>query len=129
MASGAGGSGSGEDEAFYDQLSDEQLKRCSYARYAARRKRRVEERDAARLTEDERMRRSKIGEANKGRVPWNKGRKHTPGAGARAACCNGVSALKLDCARGAVVQASELCSRHAVTLTAGRDTLSLLGTN
>lgn len=28
----------------------------------------------------ERMRRIRIGLANKGRVPWNKGRKHTPGS-------------------------------------------------
>jgi hypothetical protein len=88
--SGSGGSGSGgddggggeasHDEAYYDGLSDAELKKVSYTRYAERRKRRVEERDAARLTEDERARRTKIGEANKGRVPWNKGRKHSPGA-------------------------------------------------
>ncbi len=53
--------------------------RAEYEQYAERRRRRVEERDAERLTESERARRARIGEANKGRVPWNKGRKHRPG--------------------------------------------------
>ena len=112
---GGGGSGGGSgdaaqqqqqqhDEAYYEALSDADLKRVSYERYAARRKRRIEERDAARLTEEERARRAKIGEANKGRVPWNKGRRHSPGAqllrartcflcglgGGRLCCCTGL---------------------------------------
>lgn len=68
-----------ESEAYYAQLSDEQLKSINYARYVERRRRRIAERDAERLTEEELARRAKIGEANKGRVPWNKGRKHSPG--------------------------------------------------
>ena len=37
--------------------------------------------DAEGVDERERLRRSRISSANKGKVPWNKGRKHSPGAG------------------------------------------------
>lgn len=50
-----------------------------YQRYAERRRRRILERDADRLNQEEVARRAKIGAANKGRTPWNKGRKHSPG--------------------------------------------------
>lgn len=33
------------------------------------------------LDEKEKLRRSRISQANSGRTPWNKGRKHSPGAG------------------------------------------------
>jgi len=84
-------SGRDKDEAYYDNLTDAQLKKISYERYTARRRRRIEERDAARLTEEERARRAKIGEANKGRTPWNKGRKHSPGV--LCCCLSGVWGL------------------------------------
>lgn len=48
-----------------------------YERYKQKRRRRVEEVNPA-LKEEEKQRRQRIGQANCGRVPWNKGRKHTP---------------------------------------------------
>lgn len=58
-----------------------------YAKYSDRRRRKIEERDADRLTDAERARRDKIAAANKGREPWNKGRKHSPGDHRMAGAC------------------------------------------
>lgn len=53
-----------------------------YERYSARRRARVQEKieAAGGLDDAEKARREKIGNANAGKVPWNKGRKHSPGA-------------------------------------------------
>jgi hypothetical protein len=50
----------------------------SYDQYKARRDKRMAEL-YKNLTPDEIERRKRIGQANSNRVPWNKGRKHSPG--------------------------------------------------
>lgn len=50
----------------------------SYDQYKARREKRMAEL-YKNLSPDEIERRMKIGQANSNRVPWNKGRKHSPG--------------------------------------------------
>jgi hypothetical protein len=50
----------------------------SYEQYKARRDKRMQE-EYKSLSPEEVERRMKIGQANSKRVPWNKGRKHSPG--------------------------------------------------
>jgi hypothetical protein len=55
----------------------------TYEKYKARRDKRMQEAYKS-LAPEEIERRMKIGQANSKRVPWNKGRKHSPGGCARS---------------------------------------------